>query len=563
MQIVPGISTAPDDSRDVHTRPAPDSTIRDVDSTNLLTADRFASREGDSQEPCVHNSAVFGEASSRYGLLKNAIDVRRCGGIDGTPRNEHMRELRPTLLNVDPNAWSNLIYVALMHAPGHRMNLQEIYDWIIEHTDKVKEPSDKAWKNSVRHNLSINGDFIRVSSAIPTQDRQTSQGWTLRPSAIERGITSTTSHRKSPNTKTSVCEPEGNDRENRNFFSRKYGLSVPGCSAPPSVLENRMAQSYYAENERISSEPFDRDFESYDLDRRHWFTGSMEAGDSPLLDRGSSCFQRTGDVPPSIDECGHAAPNEIWFGGNDIRIMFTQAAFERFIRLWETHKQDFQGATSMHDGLNNNTESEPDIKEVCSRLIQLKEMKAVRSGLGALFDVYRARFDLLRFYEAYEGFKVQAQAETTPGGKFRHHRALPVDDSNDPIALQRARNTLAARKTRHKKRQLIEELTNRVKELEADLERTRSGKEFIAQDSDKTERDASSVGVASVVNNLLVDCLMVRNGKNFTPKQRAGQKKEIVRFSIEARKYTLLIKSFGLGILALMPQQCLFRFSKR
>ena len=520
---------------------------------NLLKADRLASREGDSQHSWALDSAVFREASSRCALLNNAIDAQRYGGIDGVPPDEHVRELHTTLPNVDPNAWSNLIYLALMQAPGHQMSLQEIYTWMLQQTDKAKEPSDKAWRNSVRHILSINGDFIRVPNATPTEDFHTSQVWTIRPSAIGRGVTSTTSHRKDTSKEIPVYEREANDRGNRNSVLQNYGRVVLGSSAPQSFLEKHMTHSYYAESNRTVSEPFDRDLGNYGMDRHHSVTESVKAGDSTI-------FQGTDDVRPPIDGFGHAAPHEVWVGGNDIRMMFTQAAFEGFIHLWETYKQ---GSTSTHESLNNNTQPESDINEVCSRLIQLKVMRTLRSGLGPLFDLYRARLSLVRFYEVYEEFKAQIQAGSIPGRNFRPHHAISSDDPNDPVALQRARSALAVRTTRHKKNQLTEELNNRVKELEVDLEQAGPGQDFIAEGTDRTESDVSSIGAESAANNLLVDCLSARNGQSFTPKQRANQKKDIVGLSTKARKYAPFIKSFGLGILALMPQQCHLKFSKR
>lgn len=534
--------------------------MRNVNSTNLPKADRSASLDGDSQEPCVQNSGVFGEASSRYAFLSNAIDAERYGETDGAPYDGRIRELHTTLPHIDPNAWSNLIYPALMQAPGHQMSLQEIYTWMLQHTDKVKEPSNKACENSVRHNLSFNCDFMRVPNATPAEGCHTLQGWTIRPSAIEIGMTSTTSHRKNTGKRSSIHELEVNDRGNGDFIAQNHARVVPSCSAPQSILENHMTHSYYAERKRTVSEPFDRDIGNHNMDRHHSVTGSVKAGGSRLLGRCSSSFQGADDVSPSIDGYGHAAPNEVSVGGNEIRIMFTQTAFDGFIRLWETYKQE---ATSTHESLNNNTNSKPDMNKVCSRLVQLRVTRTFRSGFGPLFDLYRARLDLVRFYEAYEEFKAQVHAGSTPGGKLGYHRAISLDDPKDPIALQRARHALAARKSRHKKNQLIEDLINQVKELEADLEQARPGQESIPPGTDRIERDVSSIGVASMANDLLVDCLNARNGQSFTPKQRANQKHDIARFSVEARKFAPFIKTFGLGILALMPQQCHFRFSKR
>ena len=559
-QIISDTSPASDDSKYARTRPLLDSTLRNVECTHLFQADRYASCEGDSREPCVQNSVVFGKASSRHGFLNNGIDAKRYGDLDGAPHDEHVRELHTTLSNAGRNAWSTLIHLALMEAPGHRMSLQEIYTWMIQNTDKVKEPSDGAWKNSIRHNLSINDNFIRVPNADSMEDCHTFQGWTIRPSAIERGITSTTSHRKNTEEKTSAYESEGSYRGIRNSVSHNYGRVVLDCSAPKSILESHTAQNYNAERTRIASEPFDRNIGNYGMDGHQSLTGSVNGWDPRLLGQCSSSCPEADDVSQSIDACGRAAPSEVCVDGNDIGIMFTQAAFERFICLWEMY---MQGATSMLESLNDNTPSKPDKNELCTRLIQVKMMRTVRSGFGPLFDLYQARLKLVKFYEAYAEFQAQVQARIT-GAEFENHRAIPLDldDLNDPIVLQRAQNALASRKCQHKKKLLIEDLTNQVKELEGDLEQIGSRQQSIAPGADSIERDVVSVGVANFVNKLLVNCLNARTGNNFTPKQRVNQKRDIVRFSIEARMYAPFVKSFGLGSLALMPQQCHFRLSK-
>ena len=55
-----------------------------------------------------------------------------------------------------PDVFNTLIYRALMQAPDHRMVLQDIYHFIQNHSDKVKDPTYFGWQNSVRHNLSMN-----------------------------------------------------------------------------------------------------------------------------------------------------------------------------------------------------------------------------------------------------------------------------------------------------------------------------------------------------------------------------------------------------------------------
>lgn len=58
--------------------------------------------------------------------------------------------------------YAKLIFRALMAAPGHSMALQEIYQWFGENTDKCK-PGQNGWRNSIRHNLSMNAVSLPIA----------------------------------------------------------------------------------------------------------------------------------------------------------------------------------------------------------------------------------------------------------------------------------------------------------------------------------------------------------------------------------------------------------------
>lgn len=51
--------------------------------------------------------------------------------------------------------YAKLIERALLSAPNHRMQLQEIYAWFVRNTDKAMSDG-RGWQNSIRHNLSMN-----------------------------------------------------------------------------------------------------------------------------------------------------------------------------------------------------------------------------------------------------------------------------------------------------------------------------------------------------------------------------------------------------------------------
>lgn len=57
--------------------------------------------------------------------------------------------------------YAQLIWQALLTAPNHSMQLADIYDWIERKTEKVKEKAGAGWRNSIRHNLSMNKVILK------------------------------------------------------------------------------------------------------------------------------------------------------------------------------------------------------------------------------------------------------------------------------------------------------------------------------------------------------------------------------------------------------------------
>jgi hypothetical protein len=61
----------------------------------------------------------------------------------------------------DP-CYAQLLYRCLKEAPDHTMSLRELYDWVREHSQKAKDPKQRGWQNSVRHNLSMNAVCVPI-----------------------------------------------------------------------------------------------------------------------------------------------------------------------------------------------------------------------------------------------------------------------------------------------------------------------------------------------------------------------------------------------------------------
>ncbi|CAF1248750.1 unnamed protein product [Didymodactylos carnosus] len=89
------------------------------------------------------------------------------------------------------NPWGNLSYAQLItraieSSPWKRLTLNEIYEWIIKFVpyfkDKIDPKSSWGWKNSIRHNLSLHNQFIRVPVVSSLSKGPVKYVWTINPS---------------------------------------------------------------------------------------------------------------------------------------------------------------------------------------------------------------------------------------------------------------------------------------------------------------------------------------------------------------------------------------------
>ena len=69
-----------------------------------------------------------------------------------------------------------LISMAILSSPGQRMLLSEIYSWIAKNFPYYKY-KDRSWRNSIRHNLSLNECFIKAGRS----ENGKGNYWTVHP----------------------------------------------------------------------------------------------------------------------------------------------------------------------------------------------------------------------------------------------------------------------------------------------------------------------------------------------------------------------------------------------
>lgn len=101
----------------------------------LQDPDGQHSRSPSSSSPSLED-ALLGDAHSAYDLA---------AGANRKP----------------PYSFSCLIFMAIEDAPNKRLPVKDIYGWILEHFPYFAS-APTGWKNSVRHNLSLNKCFKKV-----------------------------------------------------------------------------------------------------------------------------------------------------------------------------------------------------------------------------------------------------------------------------------------------------------------------------------------------------------------------------------------------------------------
>ncbi|KRY17011.1 Forkhead box protein B1 [Trichinella patagoniensis] len=104
------------------------------------------------------------------------------------PRHTHSLErfqqsMRCAIHDADEKPWLSyvaLIVLALLSSPSRRMKLDEIYQFVEQTFPYYRKRRAPNWRNSIRHNLSLNDCFVKVAPR-PDAPKRKGNYWTLHP----------------------------------------------------------------------------------------------------------------------------------------------------------------------------------------------------------------------------------------------------------------------------------------------------------------------------------------------------------------------------------------------
>ncbi|CAG8490208.1 13348_t:CDS:2 [Acaulospora morrowiae] len=144
---------------------------------------------------------------------KNPQDLHLETGVSGKP----------------PYSYATLITYAITNSPNKQLTLNEIYNWVMENYPYYKT-AGTGWKNSIRHNLSLNKTFVRVPR--PINEPGKGSYWTVDYRAAE----AEQQHRSRSRNNRSSSDPTPYRPESWPYDGRRYReqpmTSVPEINRP-------------------------------------------------------------------------------------------------------------------------------------------------------------------------------------------------------------------------------------------------------------------------------------------------------------------------------------------
>ncbi|XP_023699895.1 forkhead box Q2 [Paramormyrops kingsleyae] len=145
-------------------------------------------KESSNQSPITNRSPcrIAPDPSPRVSTAQDDLKLQTVQHRDSEgPEDDNGKEMvsgtsaPENLLDKPAHSYLALISMAILASKEKRLLLCDIYQWILEHYPYFKS-KDKNWKNSVRHNLSLNECFVKAGRS----DNGKGHFWAIHPANL-------------------------------------------------------------------------------------------------------------------------------------------------------------------------------------------------------------------------------------------------------------------------------------------------------------------------------------------------------------------------------------------
>ncbi|PVZ97337.1 hypothetical protein BB558_006709 [Smittium angustum] len=199
--------------------------------------DNQEDNEGSDNSDNEENNKDDGKSANRKNSSSSGGGV---GSIDVGFLLDQSASLKSATSGKLPYSYATLITYAILRHPKGKMTLNEIYSWIIEKYPHFKNAGN-GWKNSIRHNLSLNKTFVRV----PRPINQPGKGayWAVDMKVLNDSIYMKNRNKRNPSDVISNINfwPNVNRWQNNPYYNgvnqhQNYTPSFPGYNNTNSPM---------------------------------------------------------------------------------------------------------------------------------------------------------------------------------------------------------------------------------------------------------------------------------------------------------------------------------------